>query len=251
MFPLVGRACRRGQYPGPDCPVGETRPGSPRVRAHRGERGARIARVRRRILDCRASTTAVEGGVDGLPGALGGAEALVALVLDDEVAEVAARVDWTAAELTSTLLSDDTVYVTDNGRVGYADPALAAVDRHPGRPTAGGARRPLLGLHAAFADGRCVVDLPGFRRPCHDHHALQHARRLRPGERHRDDLSTPFDRDGNPSSLSAAEIAEIEAVWQIVAEDYAPFNVDVTTEDPGDPGSGIRAPGIPSTESGS
>ena len=47
-------------------------------------------------------------------------------------------------------------------------------------------------------------------------------------------ISTPFDRDGNPSSLSAAEVAEIEAVWQIVAEDYAPFNVDVTTEDPGD-----------------
>ena len=49
-------------------------------------------------------------------------------------------------------------------------------------------------------------------------------------------VSTPFDRDGNPGSLSTAEVAEIEAVWQIVAEDYAPFNVDVTTEDPGEPG---------------
>ncbi len=46
-------------------------------------------------------------------------------------------------------------------------------------------------------------------------------------------MSTPFDRDGNPGSLTPAEVTEIEAVWQLVAEDFGPFNVDVTTEDPG------------------
>jgi hypothetical protein len=46
-------------------------------------------------------------------------------------------------------------------------------------------------------------------------------------------VSAPFDRDGHPDSLTQSEIDEIEAVWRIVAEDFAPFDVDVTTEDPG------------------
>jgi PKD repeat protein len=45
--------------------------------------------------------------------------------------------------------------------------------------------------------------------------------------------SQPFDLDGNPGSFSDAECAFIHRVWQRVAEDFAPFAVDVTTEDPG------------------
>lgn len=43
----------------------------------------------------------------------------------------------------------------------------------------------------------------------------------------------PFDTDGNPSSFSDAEKEVIQKVWQRVAEDYAPFDVNVTTMDPG------------------
>lgn len=43
----------------------------------------------------------------------------------------------------------------------------------------------------------------------------------------------PYDTDGNPSSFSAVEKANIYAIWRAVAEDYAVFDVDVTTEDPG------------------
>jgi len=46
--------------------------------------------------------------------------------------------------------------------------------------------------------------------------------------------SAPFDTDGNPSSFSQIEQDMIQNVWQRVAEDYAPFDVDVTTQDPGD-----------------
>lgn len=45
--------------------------------------------------------------------------------------------------------------------------------------------------------------------------------------------SQPFDLDGSPSTLNATEQAIIRGIWQRVAEDYAPFAVDVTTEDPG------------------
>jgi len=41
-----------------------------------------------------------------------------------------------------------------------------------------------------------------------------------------------YDIDGNPSSFSAAELERIQYIWQRVAEDYAPFDVDVTTEPP-------------------
>lgn len=48
-----------------------------------------------------------------------------------------------------------------------------------------------------------------------------------------DIVSQPFDLDGDPTTLSADECAFIQRVWQRVAEDFAPFAVDVTTEDPG------------------
>ena len=47
-------------------------------------------------------------------------------------------------------------------------------------------------------------------------------------------VRTPaFDQDGNLSSFSTSEIAAIREIWARVAEDYAPFNIDVTTIEPG------------------
>jgi PKD repeat protein len=42
----------------------------------------------------------------------------------------------------------------------------------------------------------------------------------------------PFDLDGIPYSFTAAELERIQYIWQRVAEDFAPFDVDVTTEPP-------------------
>ena len=47
-------------------------------------------------------------------------------------------------------------------------------------------------------------------------------------------ITTPaYDADGNPASFSATEKAYMYAIWRAVAEDFAAFDVDVTTEDPG------------------
>ncbi len=46
-------------------------------------------------------------------------------------------------------------------------------------------------------------------------------------------ISPAYDLDGNPSSFSNAELDRIQDIWKLVAEDFAPFDVDVTTEDPG------------------
>ncbi|WP_243056443.1 M12 family metallo-peptidase [Nocardioides sp. SR21] len=46
--------------------------------------------------------------------------------------------------------------------------------------------------------------------------------------------ATPFTLDGTTStSFSDAELTAVQQAWQIVAEDYAPFDVNVTTQDPG------------------
>jgi hypothetical protein len=43
----------------------------------------------------------------------------------------------------------------------------------------------------------------------------------------------PYDTDGFVSTaFSATELSNIKAIWRGVAEDFAPFDIDVTTEDP-------------------
>ncbi|MEN9840775.1 MAG: hypothetical protein RL376_575, partial [Verrucomicrobiota bacterium] len=42
-------------------------------------------------------------------------------------------------------------------------------------------------------------------------------------------VAKPYDTDGNPTTFSDYEQEEILKIWARVAEDYAPFNVDVTT----------------------
>ena len=46
-------------------------------------------------------------------------------------------------------------------------------------------------------------------------------------------VAGPYDSDGNPGSFSDTERGVVQSVWQRVSEDYAPFQIDVTTEDPG------------------
>jgi len=48
-----------------------------------------------------------------------------------------------------------------------------------------------------------------------------------------DIVSAPFDMDGDPTTFSTAERDRITKIWQRVSEDYMPFLIDVTTEDPG------------------
>ena len=47
-------------------------------------------------------------------------------------------------------------------------------------------------------------------------------------------VSPAFDPDGNGAAFSDNELRTIQAAWQRVAADFAPFDVNVTTEDPGE-----------------
>lgn len=46
-------------------------------------------------------------------------------------------------------------------------------------------------------------------------------------------ITTPvFDRDGDLSSFSDSELANMETIWRYVSEDFAPFSINVTTVEP-------------------
>jgi hypothetical protein len=51
--------------------------------------------------------------------------------------------------------------------------------------------------------------------------------------------TAPYDTDGNKKTFSQAEIGDMAEIWEQVAEDFVPFDVDVTTEDPGKRGPSI------------
>ena len=45
-------------------------------------------------------------------------------------------------------------------------------------------------------------------------------------------VALPYDTDNTPTTFSDAEQLAIKRIWQRMAEDYAPFDIDVTTEAP-------------------
>eukprot|EP00798_Chlamydomonas_sp_ICE-L_P003153 gene3154-13166_t len=51
----------------------------------------------------------------------------------------------------------------------------------------------------------------------------------------------PYDIDGNSNNFGNAELDRILEIWKAVAEDFAPWDVDVTTQDPG-AGALMRSP---------
>jgi len=53
-------------------------------------------------------------------------------------------------------------------------------------------------------------------------------------------LTPAYDLDGEPTSFNVEEQRRIHEAWARVAEDFAPFNIDVTTEDPADAKTMLR-----------
>ena len=55
-------------------------------------------------------------------------------------------------------------------------------------------------------------------------------------------VTPPYDIDDHPESFTEAELSNIINIWRAVAEDYSPFDVDITTEYPGSEGAiSVRA----------
>jgi hypothetical protein len=166
-----------------------------------------------------------------------GSGAAAVRALGPDLTAAAALNRTTASGLASLLTSDPTTRIDACGRVFYVDPVQGASDSTSG----------------SVASLRPAATVAGGLDPSGDVLSLQ----SRPGSKHTIYLDVhgrtltgtawnsylkisdgyvlaPFSLDADTAHLSATEESELRAVWLAVAEDYAPFDVNVTTKDPGD-----------------
>jgi len=153
-------------------------------------------------------------------------------LLADQVDEAAEVNDLAAGELVELLQDDPSAWLATDGRLHYKEPlpgpdatGAAALGAAPDLPPAETFR-----LHSNPGATRTVfLDFDG---------ATVSGTRW-----HEQYPTTPtvhpaWDPDGTGAAFSDAEKQKVQAIWAAVSEDFAPFDVDVTTEDPGP--AGIR-----------
>ncbi|MCB9896551.1 MAG: hypothetical protein H6825_00980 [Planctomycetes bacterium] len=153
-----------------------------------------------------------------LAGATHGAEALAAL--GARLDQVAARNGVDADGLRAALRDDPTLWLTADERLVYVDrPAPQGETAAHTTPAADIPLEDAFLLHSRPGCNKVIyLDFDG-------HHSK--------GNGWGHNIVFPaFDTDGDPSSFSTGEIQSIIAHWQYISEDYWPFEVDVTTEEP-------------------
>jgi hypothetical protein len=164
-----------------------------------------------------------------LPHAAHGVTALSAL--GSNLPAVATRNGWSTAKLRSVLSTDKTAYVSSEGDVYYQEEepeqsttALASTAKTvaPVLPT-----NQTFTLHSRpSATRKIFLDFNGATVSNTGWNGTG-AGKVANG------THTGFNLDGSPSSFSTAEDGYIQEVWREVSETYSPFDVDVTTQDPG------------------
>lgn len=144
--------------------------------------------------------------------------------------EVAAAHRMTPAGLRKRFREDRSLWVDETLRLLYIEEAIPAPAREQAAPdgSASVQQSSAFGLHSRPGSSRVIyLDFDGHTATgtgWNDNATYGTGSTV---------VSTPYDSDGSPGTFSAAEQAVVHSVWQRVAEDYAPFDVDVTTADPG------------------
>ncbi|HET9422165.1 MAG TPA: fibronectin type III domain-containing protein [Nocardioides sp.] len=145
---------------------------------------------------------------------------------DDAVGRAADRYDVSESTLRTRLQEDSSLRLTPNGLAYFVEPAVTSKPG-PTRLTAQAFPLPDTFLLHSKPDSSKTIYLdfnghnvsntlwngaPGNNLPAGDHPAM--------------------DLAGNGASFTDTELLQIQDIYQRVAEDYAPFDVDVTTEEP-------------------
>ena len=163
------------------------------------------------------------------PFELHGATAVKRLEASGDTAEVAANASLTATELVDELRADPLMFVTSEGMVGYTEPVAAAAPASDPTPVpAEVVGVDVFALNSRPTSTRLVyLDFTGHTTVgdyWNSNYAIAEI------------ASAPYDIDGNTAAFSATEQQRIHDIWRVVADDYAPFDVNVTTQDPGTEG---------------
>ncbi|HEY1118067.1 MAG TPA: PKD domain-containing protein [Acidimicrobiales bacterium] len=145
--------------------------------------------------------------------------------LGDRLPDVAHANRMTAAELTRRLRADQSLWLDEAGSLLFVDDDIA----DHAEPAAASTLDPAWLSHTTSA-AFTLHSRPGAERVIHldfDGHD--------PSTSAWSDktYAQPYDTDRSPSTFSDTERRTVIEVWQRMAEDFAPFAIDVTTEDPG------------------
>lgn len=164
-----------------------------------------------------------------LPATAQGEAAITAL--GKKLPEIAAHYRKTPEELRALLRSDKCLYASTEGRLFYACDCYIHAEALPaeGAPSAiiGPTDPPDFPTEEAFL----LHTRPGAKRVIYldfDGHVSKISGYWKFGA-----TAPPFDTNGDPAVFSASERERIIYIWQRVAEDFAMFDIDVTTENPG------------------
>lgn len=172
------------------------------------------------------STDHVSRGESLLGGPLRGAQAI--RQLGDHLPTAAARNDLRPAQLRRLLIEDRTVWLDAEGRAHFVEPAAApssltsTITSDAFAPFSetfllhsnpGASRTILLDFDGGDVSGTAWNESTGYG--------------VTPGSH------PAWDPAGDGQAFSDSEKQLVQEAWAVVAEDYAPFEVDVTTEDPG------------------
>lgn len=150
-------------------------------------------------------------------------------LLGSRLPEVAAWYGKSPDEFRSLLLRDRRLKIDQRGRLLVEEELDAPLPATPASEAASGS---LTGVLAPLDQTYLLHSRPGAARTIY----LNFRGAQISGSAWNGSAATltalPFDLDGLPYSNTAAELERIQYIWQRVAEDYAPFDVDVTTEPP-------------------
>lgn len=145
--------------------------------------------------------------------------------LGEDLPAVAHAYGKSAEELRSLLRNDATLHLDNEGRLLFADEPLPA-------PEGAGIAAVVPPASAPLSETFKLHSRPGSKRTIYldfDGHLITGSgwNSYNGGA---DIQAPPFDRDGVPGVFNDSERTLIQQVWRRVVEDYAPFDVDVTTE---------------------
>lgn len=167
---------------------------------------------------------ATEASAGGPPDWLGGEAAIARL--QERLPAVAAANGMTAAQLRTTLRGDSTLLVDAHDLLLYVEPVNAsaltsATDASVAQSLDAAGT---FSLHSHPGSNRVIyLDFDGET-------ITGTAWNNATGG---SCFGDPYDSDGSPSTFSQTELDAIASVWARVSEDYARFDIDVTTADPG------------------
>lgn len=144
--------------------------------------------------------------------------------LGDRLPEVAAMNDLSPAAFRAQLRQHDELWVGRTGQLLFVDDHLASPGTAPeSAPLADAPLAETFLLHSRPGADRVVfLDFDG-------HDSTGTAWDSSTSE----SIAEPYSQDSDASTFNDDERATIQSIWKRVSEDFAPFDVDVTTEDPG------------------